>query len=547
MAPPIFDAVKSRLIALELEVEDKSRSISALKQQLQQTRAAATAAADEHARTTKSQLALQRREYEAAIKRHLAFIDKTQTEKEAVAQRCSALAAQVQQLEAGVKAKLAAVSAAHERDLKQARSVWEAAEKVKRDRWMSAQAAKIKEQTVKGLEPEIQRMLAQHKAAMALAEDRHREAVAAERAAWARTHEQQVAAMRETWAGERARACDEEREAARARYAKQLERDELEFQQQKRKWAAELAEVRDTLQAQFRDERKAADAAHRKAVDELRAAIEEEKDRAAAAADELRRRHAHELATATERMRVEREAWQASYAGRVEADLRERERAFKDALLRERDREIEKIIARVEAESGTSASEVAARHRAEIEQLRATHADELRGVQEQWSVAMDKLVTVGRQNEAAEAAKRELEREIWSLRNAAEVKDKTMADLRRDLDRFRAGEDEVRKSVEAAVRDEMRHRDQLIASLRNELDRVQAQLAGQRRDAEARVAAVQQEKATTLGMIEDRVKKTVAVKEQALADLRAQIEELHVRNGQLELLLERQRKELLMT
>ena len=39
-----------------------------------------------------------------------------------------------------------------------------ATEKLRRERWISEQSKKIKEITVKGLEPEIQRLIAKHKA-----------------------------------------------------------------------------------------------------------------------------------------------------------------------------------------------------------------------------------------------------------------------------------------------------------------------------------------------------------------------------------------------
>ncbi|KAI9225031.1 hypothetical protein BC828DRAFT_401725 [Blastocladiella britannica] len=491
---PVFDVVKHRLIALELECDDKARSVAALKHELQQSRAAAVAAASEHAKTLKSQLALQRKEYEAAIKRHLAFIDKTLAEKEAQAKQCEKMAEDFRSLETAAKSKLLAVTEKHDRELKAARGVWEAGEKVRRDKWMAAQAARIKEQTVKGLEPEIQRMLASHKSALALADERARETLIAERTALARSHEQQIVALRDQWSTERARAVDDERDAARARYLKQLERDEMEFQQAKRKWTAELAELRDSMAAQFRDERTALECTHRKQLDDLRLAIEQEKDARAHALDEQRRRHAHELSMANEKARAERDAWAAAHAAKVEADIRTREREFKEMLLRERDREIEQVIVRLEQESGSSSSEAERRHRTEVEALRAQHAEELKQAEEQWSVAMDKLVTVGRQCEAAESTHRTLEKEVWGLKSLLEAKEKAVAEVRRELDRYKAGEIEIRRMVEESVQEDMRHRDQLIESLRHEVERCKGHMADSRRDADARVNAAHEEK-----------------------------------------------------
>lgn len=45
------------------------------------------------------------------------------------------------------------------KDIKQQRELWQATEKLKRDKWIQEKTKQIKDQTVKGLEPEIQRML----------------------------------------------------------------------------------------------------------------------------------------------------------------------------------------------------------------------------------------------------------------------------------------------------------------------------------------------------------------------------------------------------
>ncbi|KNE59389.1 hypothetical protein AMAG_03673 [Allomyces macrogynus ATCC 38327] len=515
----VFDSVKTRLIAQELEVAEKHRVCELLKSQVKHLRAAHDAAAADHARELKSKLALQRKEYEAMAARQLALVDRAVKDKEAVALQAAQLAEKVAKMETQFQEKLATAHAHHARELKSAKSVWEAAEKVRRDKWMVEKAAKIKDQTVKSLEPELHRVLAQHKAQLALAEDRYREQLAKEKAAMLAQHEVQMQALRDKLVADRQAACEEEREFSRARYAKQLEREEIECS---RRSASSLP------------------------MDELRAQVEQEKDARTYALDEARRRHAHELSVAAEQARIERDAWIAQHAAKTEAHVKARERALKDALVRERDAEIEKIIMRLETESGSSASEAAQRHRADVERLRAQHADEVRQLQDQWHVAMDKIAALGRQVEAAEQAKTELDRERWGLKNILETKDRTMDEMRRELDRLRAGEAAVRRQVEESVQDEIKHRDTLVASLRNELDRLKRQLEDQRRAMDDQLANAERDKAATLAMLEERVKQTVSIKDEAMADLRHQVQDLQIRNQQLDLLLERQRKELLM-
>ena len=108
----------------------------------------------------KSQLTLQRKEYETIVKRHLSFIDKLLTEKEELSKKSEELTNEVKNLEKRFCDKSKSIQDHHEHDLKQQREMWQAAEKIKRDKWIQEKTKAIKDQTVKGLEPEIQRMIA---------------------------------------------------------------------------------------------------------------------------------------------------------------------------------------------------------------------------------------------------------------------------------------------------------------------------------------------------------------------------------------------------
>ena len=48
--------------------------------------------------------------------------------------------------------------------MKKQKEIMEAAEKIRREKWIKEKTREIKEITVKGLEPDIQRLIAKHKA-----------------------------------------------------------------------------------------------------------------------------------------------------------------------------------------------------------------------------------------------------------------------------------------------------------------------------------------------------------------------------------------------
>jgi len=58
-------------------------------------------------------------------------------------------------------------------ELKKNREAWLAAEKVRKERWEKDKVQEIRSQTVKGLEPEIQRIIERNKEDLRRAEEQH--------------------------------------------------------------------------------------------------------------------------------------------------------------------------------------------------------------------------------------------------------------------------------------------------------------------------------------------------------------------------------------
>lgn len=65
---------------------------------------------------------------------------------------------------------------------------------------------------------------------------------------------------------------------------------------------------------------------------------------------------------------------------KIESQVHQREQKFKEELIAQRDAELELVIQRLECESGSSHSDVARRHRMDIERIKAEHAAEKKEV-----------------------------------------------------------------------------------------------------------------------------------------------------------------------
>ena len=109
-----------------------------------------------------------------------------------------------------------------------------------RERWIAEKSNQIKEMTVKGLEPEIQKLIAKSKSEVKRLKALHEaELLAADERA-SKRFVTQVEELREQLDTEKEGACARERDNAQKRYQKQVEQEEEAYQQQRRRLYAEV-------------------------------------------------------------------------------------------------------------------------------------------------------------------------------------------------------------------------------------------------------------------------------------------------------------------
>uniref|UniRef100_K7GIJ3 Centrosomal protein 131 n=1 Tax=Pelodiscus sinensis TaxID=13735 RepID=K7GIJ3_PELSI len=162
-ASAVATEVTSSIMRLKLEVEEKKRAITMLQTALAQQRELTVRHVKETEKELSHQLQLQREQYEAAIQRHLAFIDQLIDDKKVLSEKCEAVVAELKQVDQKYTKKMAQLQEQHELEIKKLKELMSATEKIRREKWIDEKTKKIKEITVKGLEPEIQKLIAKHK------------------------------------------------------------------------------------------------------------------------------------------------------------------------------------------------------------------------------------------------------------------------------------------------------------------------------------------------------------------------------------------------
>ncbi|XP_057270214.1 centrosomal protein of 131 kDa isoform X2 [Pezoporus wallicus] len=530
-ASAVATEVTSSIMRLKLEVEEKKRAISLLQTALAQQRELSVQHVKQTEKDLGHQLRLQREQYEAAIQRHLAFIDQLIEDKKVLSEKCEAVVAELKQVDQKYGKKITQMQEQHELELKKLKELMSATEKIRREKWIDEKTKKIKEITVKGLEPEIQKLIAKHKQDIRKLKLLHEAELLQSDQRAAQRYGRQAEELRGLLEREKEEESLRERERARQRCEQQLEQEEQALQQQRRRLYAEVAEERERLSQQA--------ARQRAEVEELRQQLEASssaltralKEEYAKEKEEQERRHQAEVKELKDRLEMEKQAWEASYVKKEEAWLLSRERELREEVKKERDKEIELVIRRLEADTSLAREECERAAENRIKRIRDKYEVELqelerseRKLQERCNELKGRLAELEGDSIRLQGLLKHKEQEVEEIRK-----------LRDELAQERGGLAEV-------IRQEFSDR---LVGLEEENKRLKAEMAEMRTRQRLELDRLEQEKDKELEEVHRRVKTAVLRKEESVSSLRRQYEAAVQRATRLEALLEQQRKQLL--
>lgn len=510
--------VKSKVETLKSELEAARARIMSLERDREQLTGAAEMERNEQVRCATARVEALKAENEAAIRRHLDFIDRLLADKDELSRALALSATESKAIETRHEEKLRALQRDWSRELSSQRDAWQRGEKARRDEWTRSKTKEIKEMTVRGLEPEIQRLMQRHRADVADLEARHHAAMKQRQDEASLQHESYVRALRERMLHERQDELEAERMKGAARMREMSDAHDAAIARQRSVFAEKDRERTESHERAVRllQEGHMEEMEKTRSDCESRIAKQESETRDAADAME---------ASMRETLDAERALLEQKLRAQMDARIAETEKALTEEYTKKATEEVAAVVARLEEDSAGAKTDFDARiaqREAELarrhEQMLMAASEKARRMQDRYETCQRELVTAEGRSGEAHLRLAELERQLEDSRRrcteaerSAEVADDGSASLRSQLDALQA----VLADREAADSGFAREAELRIEALTSEVARLRA--VGESQAARHRLE---------MEDVDSRVRKLVAHKDDVIARLQAQMEDL---------------------
>ncbi len=159
----IFHDIKQKMIGLKVELNDKTKTMKLLELALKKSTDKQQSLILENKKELKKQLNRQKKEFQIITNRHLLFVDRLLNDKENLNKKCEDLTNEINKLQENCKNKINKLENKHRKTIKKTKQEWNASQQIKREEWIKNKTKQIKSMTIRGLQPEIERIIEKNK------------------------------------------------------------------------------------------------------------------------------------------------------------------------------------------------------------------------------------------------------------------------------------------------------------------------------------------------------------------------------------------------
>lgn len=493
--------------------------------------------AEEH---MKQGLAAQQQKLNKELEKQIDFSQNLVTEKSELAKRCNELVAEVHK----ANANNAREAECFKLKLKNAKEKWTAQEKVRRGQWIIKKTEEIKKSTVVALEPDIQLILAKGKTDL----EKARETASEERRKLQAQLEKERNVALQCLKDEYECKLVEAREKERAKLMLRLDAADAELQQQLSSQRRRLQEEAEATRDELHSELRAAKVAHVQEMDDLK---ERHSQELLAAVEKVHRekqnlvaKYEREFMALREQTSVECEQFKAQLTSKLRDERSKDKEEMEKQMLQSRDAKIELVIEKLQEESQQMVERAERKALKKFGQERAAYELKLKRTGEIEGVWMEK-------NRELHEKLSTLERECDKLKRENEGLEQ---DLRQATDKS--------SDLARCLNDERRLHELSVAQLEKRYSSLQTESENGQQQQSVEITALREKEAameshfkqqiqnlgcehdTALADLHERVKTTVARKNQAIVELQEDLHLLQVKLDKSNAIIEEQRLQI---
>ncbi|KAH8297358.1 hypothetical protein KR044_010748, partial [Drosophila immigrans] len=339
-----------RVIALTLRANELANAIHMSKEHVLQLRSEKQKLLRAEKSSNAIKLRDQKKHYEEVVTRHQGFIEQLLKDKGSLCEKVAALTRRLESQNQAWEHRL-------ETELTRAKETTLAGEKIRRERWVRENTKKIKELTVKGLEAEINKMNCNHQREVTDLKRSHQMQLLDALEEARLKHEQIENGIRESCAQDREAIIEKERHAIRERLERQLEEEQKTQAELRQKLADDFAAERERLQAELRQKECDYQVKRQEAQREQDGELEQAKFEMQEKMSKQEEKYQNRINTIEQQYLADFELWKTEYENKCKLAQAEKENAIRQHYRAERDRQLDELVVRMEADALQSGEE----------------------------------------------------------------------------------------------------------------------------------------------------------------------------------------------
>ncbi|CAG9317898.1 CEP131_1 [Blepharisma stoltei] len=531
-------------ITYKLELEDAAKTISSLKEIIFKQKQKIIEKDQEKIEEIERALENQKKEFEEVIEKNVKFIEQLLAEKEIRLKQLNELNVKIKEMEGQNYIAMQEMREKFQKEMKKGKDAVITTEKIKRDSWMKEKAKEIKEQTAKGLEPEISRLINEHKRVIEKLKEEHQLEMRQYKHEIEQNYEKRLLSVREEQKSKLDDVLEREREHYKSRINEMHIKQEEEFQKMRKNWSEDVAtEHKRNLELRAHDETIHQEKL-KKIEEENQQKLRDQEKKFQEDLEELERKHENKIKKLKFDYEEEKREFMDLHQNRMNKDLDTQKNDLKNELIRQRDRELKEIVEKLGEEQVAYKKRIDKESESKIRTMREKFESEFNQYQELVNNLKSKI-------DESSQAKRNLDenfdllnrkiqdQELMILKQKGQKKQlkEHIENLEARIQKFKAGESEYAEEVRIQERRQQKKLQEELEYAKMEINRLKAVH-------EEKIEEMTQREAEELEEIEQRVKQTISRKDEKIRELQEDLKFMQIKAQKLEELLEKQRRDL---